>query len=246
MRAFSILAVLAFSGCGVELLTTTAIQGELQAQQMKALKGQVEHAAGTSGQVNLQRAIDTYRAETGVNPPSLEALVPNYIAQIPVQAGGAPYGYDPSTGRLLTGAGAASAASEQQTLQEIRAAINRYGTATGYYPPTLDALVPNYLPAPPRTSSGQPFLYNNQNGYVDVPPVAAGSAAPRGAPAGRGMPVGGGPMGEVMTGIGMQQQLGSQSHAGSASAGTRMREQTGVATGDHNARQNQIMNDLGL
>ena len=90
MRAFSILAVLAFSGCGVELLTTTAIQGELQAQQMKALKGQVEHAAGTSGQVNLQRAIDTYRAETGVNPPSLEALVPNYIAQIPVQAGGAP------------------------------------------------------------------------------------------------------------------------------------------------------------
>ena len=242
MRVLSVLSALTLCGCGVELLTTTAIQGELQAQQMSAMKGQIEHAAGTSGQINVQRAIDTYRAENGHNPPSLEALAPNYLAQVPLQPDGTPYGYDPASGRLLSGPGAATAGSDQQQLQAIRAAINRYGNATGYFPPTLDALAPLYLPAPPRTSSGQPFLYNNQNGQVEVP-GGQGAAAVR--PSG-GAPMGAGLMGEVMTGIGMQQQLGNMNNAGSSAAGSRMREQAGGFQGDHNARQNAVMDNLGL
>ncbi|MBI2433948.1 MAG: hypothetical protein HYV26_13860 [Candidatus Hydrogenedentes bacterium] len=243
MRILAFLtAVLLLSGCGVELLTTTAIQGELQAEQLKAMRGQVQRAAGTSGRINLQRALDTYKAEKGANPPSLDALVPGWIPTLPTQEDGSPYGYDPVSGQLLTGPNAAGAANDQQMIQQIQAAINRYGTAVGYYPPTLDALVPAYLPSPPRTSTGQPFVYNNQNGYVGLPgsaPLPAQAARP-------GVPVGAGPMGEAMTGIAMQNQLNSMSNAGASAAGTRMRGATRENAGDHNAMQNQVMDNLGL
>ena len=249
---------LALSGCGVELLTTTAIQGELQTQQMQAMKRQVQSASDTSGRVTLERAIQTYRAEKGANPPSLASLVPDYVPAVPKRGDGAEYGYDPARGVLLDGPAASAAApaaapggatpADQQMMAAIRDAITRYGTATGSYPATLDALYPSYLAKPPRTSTGESFLYNNQNGSVAHPrggaaaPAMPAPAAPR-APSGVG---GAGPMGEVMTGIGMQQQLNSMGSSGaSAAQGHATRSLGGVSSG-HTDAQNRAMDQLGL
>ncbi|MCK5862406.1 MAG: hypothetical protein KAH38_07965, partial [Candidatus Hydrogenedentes bacterium] len=124
-----------------------------------------------------------------------------------------------------------------------------YGTATGYYPPTLDALYPGYLPQMPRTSSGQQFVYNNQNGYLAHPNQRAvastASARPRQRSGGSGMG-GAGPMGEVMTSIGIQQQLGNMSSSGANAAQTRSRGGVNQVSSGHTNRQNQVMDNLGL
>ena len=98
---FALVLCLALTGCGVELLTTTAIQGELQTQQMQAMKRQVQSASDTSGRVTLERAIQTYRAEKGGNPPSLASLVPDYMPAVPKRGDGTEYGYDPARGQLF-------------------------------------------------------------------------------------------------------------------------------------------------
>ncbi len=245
---FAMMAAL-LAGCGVEMLTATATQSVVQAQQAQAVRGQVRNASEQMGRVNLEKAIQTYRAEKGVNPPTLDVLAPDYIPAVPVHADGTPYGYNAATGALLDGPAAPdTTAKDAQTLKAIQDAIQRYGTAVGYYPPTLDALYPVYLAQLPRTAAGEAFLYNNQNGEVRHP---RGTAAPAAAPAqaaGAAVPMGGGagPMGEVMTGVGMQQQLNGMSSAGSSAAQGYMNRQTGSITGGHNDQQNQVMDNLGL
>ena len=108
---FALVLCLALTGCGVELLTTTAIQGELQTQQMQAMKRQVQSASDTSGRVTLERAIQTYRAEKGGNPPSLASLVPDYVPAVPKRGDGTEYGYDPARGVLMDGPAAPAAAA---------------------------------------------------------------------------------------------------------------------------------------
>ena len=242
------IAVLVLSGCAVELLTTTAIQSELQAEQMKAMKRQVQGAASTSGKINLQRGIGLYHAENGVYPPTLDARAPNYLPAVPLKVDCSFYGYDPTTGRIFeqSTVPSGSLAADTRTIQAIKSAINQYGTNVGYYPPTLDALYPQYLASPPRTSAGAQFVYNNQNGFVGTP----GAASPQqgGTRTGSGGYGGGGagPMGEVMTGIAIQNQMNSQSNAGVNSAGSFGRRSVDGVAGTHNDRQNQIMDDLGL
>jgi len=240
--------VVLLAGCGVELLTTTAVRGELEAQQMTAMKRQLQGVAENTGQMNVERAIQTYRAEKGVNPPSLHSLVPHYLPALPVKADGTPYGYDPATGRLLDGpaAGGGPTAGDHEMMRQIRQAIDAYGTATGYYPPTLDELATQgYLAKAPRTSSGEPFIYNNQNGYVAHPHAAqaGGPAQPRRGGAGMGA---GGPMGEMMTGMGVQQELNGMSNAGVNAAGSRARRSLGNTAGGRNDQVNRSMNELGL
>ena len=228
------------SGCLAEVLTTTAITAELQAEQMKAMNGQVQRAADTTAKINLQKGIDTYRAEKGANPPSLVALVPDYLPAIPTASDGNPYGYDATNGALLDGA-SAIAAADQRKLEQVKAAITQYGSKTGFYPVTLDALAPAYLPTPPQSVTGQAFVYDNRTGYLAVPgggQAASGRAA--------GVSGAGGPMGEAMTGIAIQNQLNSNSNAGSASAGSFGRDAIGNAVGGHNASQEAAMDRLGL
>ena len=158
-----------------------------------------------------------------------------------------PYGYDPSTGQLTEGTPVSNgpSAADTQLMRDIQQAIQRYGMTTGYYPPTLDALCPTYLPKPPRTEAGELFIYNNQNGYLAHPRQNQQRPVRTAAP--RSMPVGGaGPMGEVMTGIGIQNELNGMSNAGVSGVGSRMRSSARGAGGDHNDRQNQAMDDLGL
>ncbi len=240
------------TGCGVELLGTTAIQSGLQAEQMKSMRGQIKNAAGTTGRINLERAIATYQGEKGVYPPSLAALVPDYLPQLPAKADGTAYGYAPGTGKLLDAAAAASlgpTAADQRLMQQIRTAMAQYGRATGYYPPTLDDLAPQYLPSAPRTSGGEHFIYNNQDGYLAhprqqqaTPTPQRAARAPRGAAGASGV----GPMGEVMTGIGIQNQLNQMGNSGVNSAGSRSRRAVRGLGQDHNQRQNKTMDELGL
>ncbi len=248
-RSMALCAALALAGCGVELFTTTAIQSELQAEQAKALRGQVGQAAETSGRIQVERAIQTYRAEKGQSPPSLDALVPQYLPQVPTHADGTPYAYDPATGQL-GGAGAASpgpTAEDQQTMHRIRQAINQYGTATGYYPGTLEALVPQYLPALPKTASGEAFVYNNQTGELRHPHAGAGMGAGMGRGRGRMSGGGGGtPMTEMMGGMGVQQELNRMNQSGANSAGNRMRQNARQQSGGRNQEIDSTMNRLGL
>lgn len=254
-RVVAMVLVLGIAGCGVEVLTTTAIQGELQAEQMTAMKRQMSGAADTTAQINIERAIATYKAETGTNPPSLEALVPGYLPQLPLRPDGMAYGYDPATGTLTgygvpapptaTATGGGPTQPDLRKIQEIKSAIARYGTTTGFYPPTLQALVPAYLPTLPKTTSGQDFGYNNQNGDVWHPAQAAAQGQPvYGARPNVGVG-GAGPMGEVMTGIGISQQLDSMSNAGASAAGSRVRAGAHGVQEDYNARQQKALDTLG-
>ncbi|MBI2424384.1 MAG: hypothetical protein HYV27_16250 [Candidatus Hydrogenedentes bacterium] len=249
MRAILVVVLsMSLSGCLVELLTTTAIQGELQAKNATAATRVLGKVKEDQAQMQAKHAIDAYRAEKGVNPASLEELVPAYMAELPKKPDGSVYGYDPNTGQLLDQPYDPMMPTPQdaQTIAAIRDAINAYGTAVGYYPNRLDDLAPNYLAAAPRTSGGEEFLYNNQNGDVSHPragqrPQMAGGGQRTGGGVGAG-----GPMGEAMTGVAMQQQLNSNSQAGASSAGTRSRQSVG-AIGDANTqRQTQAMDNLGL
>ncbi len=243
MQRFFVVPVLAIalSGCLAEVATTTAIQGTLQAQQLGAMQRQVKGAAETTGKINIERAIATYQAEKGAYPPSLDALVPGFLPELPTHADGAPYGYDPGSGTLFD----SPVAADNHAIQRIQAAINQYGTAVGYYPPSLDALAPTYLPTPPRTSEGLEFVYNNQNGAVSVP----GGAAPVGVSSrsGGGVAVGGaGPLGEAVTGIGISNQLDNMNTSGTSAASSRIRGSARGLQGAGDGHATAAMDDLGL
>lgn len=265
MRTLMVLVMAGvLTGCGVELLTTTAIQGKLQAEQMKAVQGQVGRATETMGQTNIQRAIDTYQAEKGAYPPSLDALVPGWLPTLPKHADGSDYGYDPATGRLLDQPAATSqpmssaqppTTADMERLQQIQSAIARYAQEKRAYPPSLQALVPGYLVFLPKTEAGQDFTYSAQSGMAVHPSQQMAATASPQAPAGAatrpaGRPTAGlggaGPMGEVMTGIGMQNQLNSMSNAGTSAAGGYARRGVQNATQQQNQNQEKALKDLGM
>ncbi len=231
----------ALAGCGVELLATTAIRGELDAQQAKSATKHIAYVKDKMGGMGVEQAIQAYRAEHGQNPPSLDALVPTYLPEMPRRPDGGAYAYDPVSGALH---GGDSMAADRALMESIRQAINQYGTATGYYPPTLDDLYPQYLSQLPRTSAGELFIYNNQNGYLEHPRPqgAVRPAAPRPASGVSGS----GPMGEMMTGIGIQQELGRMSTGGASAAQTRVRSGADGIADRQTSQQNQVMDQLGL
>jgi hypothetical protein len=239
------------SGCFVDLLGATAITSTLQKNQLETGQRVIERTTDRTARINLEQAIATFQADKGHFPATLNDLAPGYIREIPMQASGKPFGYDPATGRLFDSPGEAVNAagptpSDMQKIQQINQAINAYGHATGWYPPTLEALVPQYMASVPYTDSGHPFLYNNQNGDVRHPNAhqqpyhGGGYNAPRGGSAA-------GPMGEALTGIQMQQQLQNMNQSGAAAAGSRARENINQQREQQNERQqNQLLHDLGV
>jgi hypothetical protein len=239
---------LLLAGCGADVLVTTAVTADMQAQQLKAMRGQVQQASGKLGRVNIECAISMYQADKGSFPPSLDALAPTYLPAVPTKPDGSAYGYDPATGRLSDTPAPANGptAEDLKTMEAIRAAINQFGTEVGYYPGTLDALVPKYLAAAPRTASGEAFLYNNQNGQVTHPRQGqATAAATQSRPATAGVG-GAGPMGEVMTSVGVQQQLNGMSQSGSSAVGGYARDHIQQNTNSYGEQQNKAMDNLGL
>lgn len=275
MRARIALAMAAvlpllFSGCLVDMLASTAIEGTLAAKQMDTASKALSYAKNTSSEITVNQAIQTFAAEKGRNPKSLDELVPEWLPSVPTKPDGSPYGYDPATGRLLDAPPAAAAAPKAsfatngQKMADITAAITKYGMATGYYPPNLDALVPTYLPTMPLTASGARFIYDPQTGKLydptgtvaDKPAAGAAGGAvaqappqqqpgfqqPRRTGVGGGSPV----LAETMTGIGISNQLDNMSTAGSSAAGSAARAGAGGIGAAHDAQQQKAMNDLGL
>ena len=234
------------TGCGAEVLTVAATQAELQKEAAQSATRQMRQAGATTGRIQAERAIQTYYAEKGQYPPSLEALVPNYMSGVPTRADGSPWGYDPRTGKLTDARGGPQAqgptGEDIRNMERIRQAINQYGQATGYYPGTLQALVPYYLTEVPRTQGGQEFIYNPSNGDLRVPGPAGPAGPVQGGTPSRGAGGSGlGPMGEAMTGIGIQQQLGNQSNAGANAAGGYGRRGINGATSEHDRQQQRAL-----
>lgn len=282
MRTVFVLSLcILLTGCGLELLGATAIRSGLEAEQAQTLKKTLDYAQETTSLMSAQQGIAAYRAEKGINPPSLEAAVrEGYLAEIPKQADGTPYGYDPQTGSLFeqpatppasppvasnqqpaapqpSAASGGSFAEDLKTIQKIRGAIGNYHKDNKRLPPSLQSLTPKYLSEVPKTSTGQDFYYDPVTGivyhpsqvpsqYVTPPPQAT---APQPVVATPRRPVavgGGGPLGEAMTGISMQQQLNSMSNAGANAAGSRARMGARGIGEQHTQQQERVMDNLGL
>lgn len=155
-------------GCLVEMLATTAVTADMAAQNASAVTGTMNQAQLDIDLVRLQEAVDVYTAEKGTPPTDLSVLVPAHIEAVPTRPDGKPFGYNPIEGEVFE-SGEGPAPSDYFTIEKLEVAITSFGTATGYYPPTLDALYPAYYPQLPRTASGKPFTYNNQNGELTHP-----------------------------------------------------------------------------
>lgn len=160
--------VMLLSGCLVEMLMSTAVTADMAAQNAGQMTDAMSSAQVDTDVVRLQEAVDTYAAEKGVFPTDLSALVPTHIEAVPLRPDGKPYGYNPIEGEVYK-SNEGPAPADYVLMEKIDGAIQRFGTSTGYYPPTLDALYPTYLPLPPRTASGKPFGYDNKNGEVTHP-----------------------------------------------------------------------------
>ncbi len=242
---------LALTGCIAEVLTTTAIQGELAARDAQASAQALHYAQDSRAKIEAEQAIKAYQAEKGVYPPSLTALVPGYLANVPLHSNGQPYGYDPATGRLLdqpvpAPPSSAITATDRRNLEAIGEAIYRYWESTGRYPQTLDDLDPVYMGTVPTMESGALFEYDPVSGAVYFPENAISStSAP--APAARnhaGGGAGAGPLGEVMTGIAIQNDLSNLNTSGASGAGSTARGAVGGVTDNYNAQQNRALDQL--
>lgn len=155
-------------GCLVEMLMTTAVTADMAAQNAGELQGSMTQAQIDVDKIRLQEAVDLFAAEKGVYPADLSALVPGHIQAVPLRPDGKAYGYNPVAGEVYDSADG-PAPADYIMMQNLKSAINAYGTQTGFYPPTLDALYPTYVPTPPRTATGKPYGYNNLNGEVTHP-----------------------------------------------------------------------------
>ena len=201
----TVLLLAPLSGCLMEVMTTTAIQGELAAQNATAATQALDHAKQTANDLSARN-------------------------------------------NGLTPAVSSITAADRTSKQKIQAAINRYGQAAGYYPPTLQTLVQfGYIDALPKTSGGQDFLFNAQTGLLQHPAELAAQHSPSAANAGRGAPSGGaGVMGETMTGIGVQNQLNGMNNSGVSNAGSAARSGVRGTSGSYGDRQMKALKDLNL
>ena len=76
---------------------------------------------------------------------------------------------------LLAGCGKSSAPNANTTvnapannLEALKQAIQKFNTAEGHFPKTLDELVPKYLDKIPDAPGGYKYVYNSATGEVKV------------------------------------------------------------------------------
>jgi hypothetical protein len=155
-------------GCLVDMLMTTAITADMAAQQASSATGTLNQAQYDVSKMELEEALEYYYYEKEAYPRSLNELAPQYIDEVPMRPDGEPFGYNPIEGTIYPNNKGPSTA-DYFLMEDIKVAINNYGNATGLYPPSLDDLYPNFMPSPPRTSTGEQFGYDNQNGNLTHP-----------------------------------------------------------------------------
>lgn len=226
-RTLAILALpLLAAGCGLELLGAASIQSGLQAENASQLRGTLDYVQQSNDRLGFDQAVNAYRAEHGTYPPSIDAMIRDgYLASAPMQPDGRPYGYDPATGSLTETAPAAAAlqaqagpaitAQDQEALNKLKVGVLDYWTSKRAYPPSLYALVPEFIDQVPATSSGQAFVYDPQAARVYHPSELNAQMNSPATPQQQQQPArrrqrggaGAGPMGEMMTGIGIQEEL---------------------------------------
>ena len=217
----------ALVGCGLsETVVVTGIVGQNAKNQIEALNNVKFHAKPEIAENNVRRAINLFEASTGSLPYSLDELVEKgYLEVMPALPEGYEFNYDPFTGTIKT--------RRAQLQPQIR---------TPQLPPARDS-----------QNSSQYMQTYEQPPQTPVysAPTQSGRRAPQrqGRPARSRMGGGGGsgvgPMGEMMTGIGMQKQLNSMSGAGTSSAGSYSRRSLGTKTQQYNQRQAQALKNLG-
>ena len=145
-------------GCLVEMLMKTAVTADMVAQNAGEIKGTMNQAQLDIVLVRVQEAVDLYTTEKGTPSTGLSVLVPAPIEVIPFRPDGMSFGYNPIEG-IVYESGEGLAPADYSTMQALKVAITNFGTAPGYYPPTLDALYPAYYPQLPRAASGKAFTY---------------------------------------------------------------------------------------
>lgn len=246
-----LLAAALMPGCILELLTTTAIQGELQAQSAASATAQLDRTRRMADEMKIRQAIDVYRAENRENPPSLEALVPNYLDAVPVGPTGDPiYTYDPATGwfGMPSQAGASSGsvapmtAQDEANLDAIAGALYDYHAMYRRYPDRLADLAPRFIDAVPNQASGQPYRYFPETGEVYHPAELQTAASPHSGP-GSTMPISGSsPVADQMQAIGIMNDL----NAGSNPNADRARQQAQDIGAQQNERYESVLDDLNL
>ncbi len=245
----ALLLPLALSGCMMELLTTTAIQGELAAKNAQASAQALRYAKESTAKRDAEYAIRMYQAEKGTYPASLAALVPAYLPGVPMHADGSPFGYDPATGTLLDSAAPAQAQipftpEDGQNLKRIEDAIYAYWQSTGDYPKSLDDLDPVYIEQVPALSAGGPFIYDALSGAVYHPNDLQRSS-PLPAPArsvGAGSGAGG--LGEATASIGIQNQLRDMNTSGVSNAGGAARRGVRGANDAYSNQQQRALDEI--
>lgn len=178
------------SGCLMETLTVTAIQGELAAQNAQSATHQLSYAKDEKARIALQQAVNQFSAQKGRYPATIEELAPNYITALPTTADGRAFAYDPQTGKVLhprAGGEAATAqpaippmtATDEQNLYNLSNAIRDYYSANGRIPTGLDQLTPLYISTIPKMSNGQDYSYDTATGGIYHPRELQTQAAPQ-------------------------------------------------------------------
>lgn len=219
-NAIVIILALGLTGCGLEVLTTTAITGELQKQDAERAVDALDRTEQQTARWEVQQAIEAYRAEHGRNPDSLEELVPEHLAEVPETPEGEPLAYDPATGAV------GEAAAQRLQRAKLEEAIHEYARDHRHYPPSLRALTPEYLDDIPRTESGEPFAYNPQTGVV-IHPRQLRQQQGQQRPGGREQPT--------------YHQPGAGGNVGSYG-----RQSIRGIEQEHNQRQQQALEELGF
>ena len=116
---------------------------------------------------SVQIALGRFQSATGSYPRTLDGLVPQYVDKV-TNCQEQPYGYNPIEGSAYM-SNAGPAPEDYFTMIDIEEAINVFGSTTGYYPSTLDALYPDYITFLPRTAAHAEFVYDNKDGKVAHP-----------------------------------------------------------------------------
>jgi len=96
-----IIIISLLAGCGVEMATTTATVGAMEAESAQNAINRGNSTKDTVEKTSIQKAVDTYLAEKGAYPKSLKELVPDYLPILPKKADGTSFGYNSSTGKVL-------------------------------------------------------------------------------------------------------------------------------------------------
>ncbi len=102
--ALGISCLVLLGGCGAELLTTTVITTELQAQSAKSAIGVLNYARDQTALTTVQQGIQSFQSYNGRNPQSLQELIQTgYLVSLPQTAPKNTLYYDPSSGSVWIG-----------------------------------------------------------------------------------------------------------------------------------------------